>query len=149
MSTITAVNVNERAESSLIFDAVLPFAGRALLSAIFLLSVLGKIQAPAATIGYIASAGLPLPPVAYALTVLIELVGGLALLVGFQTRIAAGALAIFSLAAAVGFHSNFADLDQFIHFFKNVAIAGGLLQVVAFGAGAWSLDAYRRGKERR
>ena len=149
MSTITAVNVNARAAPSAIFDAVVPFVGRALLSAIFLLSVIGKLQAPAATIGYIASAGLPLPPVAYALTVLIELVGGLALLVGFQTRIAAGALAIFSLVAAFGFHSNFADLDQFIHFFKNVAMSGGMLQVVAFGAGAWSLDAYRRGKERR
>ena len=128
---------------------MIPFAGRALLSAIFLLSVIGKIQAPAATIGYIASAGMPVPPVAYALAVLIELAGGIALLVGFQTRIAAGALAIFSLAAAVGFHSNFADMNQFIHFLKNVAIAGGLLQVVAFGAGAWSLDAYRRGKNVR
>lgn len=149
MNTITAVSVNERAESSAIFDAVLPFAARALLSAIFLLSVIGKIQAPAATIGYIASAGMPVPPVAYALAVLVELVGGLALLVGLRTRIAAGALAIFSLAAAVGFHSNFADMNQFIHFLKNVAIAGGLLQVVAFGAGAWSLDANRRGKGRR
>jgi putative oxidoreductase len=148
MNTITAVSVNERAESSAVFDAVIPFVGRALLSAIFLLSVIGKLQAPAATIGYIASAGLPLPPVAYALAVLIELVGGLALLVGFRTRTAAGALAIYSLVAAVGFHSNFADLNQFIHFLKNAAIAGGLLQVVAFGAGAWSLDAYRRGKER-
>ena len=149
MSTITAVNVNERVQPSAVFDAVVPFVGRALLSAIFLASVIGKIQAPAATIGYIASAGLPLPAFAYALAVLIELVGGLALLVGFRTRIAAGALAIFSLAAAFGFHSNLADLNQFIHFFKNVAISGGLLQVVAFGAGAWSLDAYRRGKEAR
>ena len=57
---------------------------------------------------------------------------------------AAGALAIFSLATAIGFHNNFADLNQFIHFFKNVAITGGLLQVVAFGGGAFSLDAYRR-----
>jgi putative oxidoreductase len=149
MSSITAVSVNERAEPSAIIEGVVPFVGRVLLSAIFLASVIGKLQAPAATIGYIASVGLPIPPVAYGLAVLIELVGGLALLVGFRTRTAAGALAIFSLVAAVGFHSNFADLNQFIHFFKNVAIAGGLLQIVAFGAGAWSLDAYRRAKERR
>lgn len=141
-----ALRVSERASPSAAFDAVIPFVGRLLLSAIFLISVLGKIQAPAGTIGYIASAGLPFPQVAYALAVLIELVGGLALLVGFRTRIAAGALAIFTLAAAAGLHSNLADMNQFIHFFKNVAIAGGLLQVVAFGAGAFSLDAYRRGK---
>jgi putative oxidoreductase len=142
--TTAAIRVSERTNSSTTFDAVLPFVGRLLLSAIFLVSALGKIQAPAGTIGYIAAAGLPFPQIGYALAVLIELVGGLALLVGYRTRIAAGALAIFSLAAAIGFHSNLADMNQFIHFFKNVAIAGGLLQIVAFGAGAFSLDAYRR-----
>lgn len=147
--TTAALRISERPNVSTTFDGVVPFVGRLLLGAIFLISVLGKIQAPAGTIGYIASAGLPFPQIGYALAVLIELVGGLALLVGFRTRIAAGALAIFSLAAAAGFHSNLADMNQFIHFFKNVAIAGGLLQVVAFGAGAFSLDAYRRGKDAR
>jgi putative oxidoreductase len=145
MNTAAIRNL-ERTRPSATFDVVVPFVGRALLSAIFLASVVGKLQEPTATIGYIAAIGLPLPPLAFAVAVLAELVGGLALLVGFQTRIAAGALAIFSLATAIGFHSNFADLNQFIHFFKNVAITGGLLQVVAFGAGAFSLDAYRRGK---
>ena len=144
--TTTAIRVSERTRPSATFDAAIPFVGRALLSAIFLASVVGKLQTPVGTIGYITSAGMPFPEFAYALAVLIELAGGLALLVGFQTRIAAGALAIFSLGTAIGFHSNFADLNQFIHFFKNVAITGGLLQVVAFGAGAFSLDAYRRGK---
>ena len=147
--TTAAIRVSERAHPSATFDAVIPFVGRVLLSAIFLASVVGKIQEPAGTIGYIASAGLPFPQLGYALAVLIELVGGLALLVGYRTRIAAGALAIFSLAAAAGFHSNLSDLNEFVHFFKNVAITGGLLQVVAFGAGAFSLDAYRRGKDAR
>jgi len=147
--TATAIRVSERANPSATFDALVPFVGRLLLSAIFLMSALGKIQAPAGTIGYIAAAGLPFPQAAYALAVLIELGGGLALLFGFRTRIAAGALAIFSLAAAAGFHSNLADMNQFIHFFKNVAIAGGLLQVVAFGAGSFSLDGYRLRKEAR
>jgi len=147
--TTAALRIAERASVSTTFDAVVPFVGRLLVSAIFLISVVGKIQAPAGTIGYIAAAGLPLPQVAYALAVLIELAGGLALLVGFRTRIAAGALALFTLAAAAGFHNNLSDMNQFIHFFKNVAIAGGLLQVVAFGAGAFSLDAYRRAKEAR
>ena len=141
--TIPAMRGFERAYESRIFDAVIPFVGRVLLSAIFLASGIGKLEAPADMIGYIASAVLPFPPLAYAAAVLIELVGGVALLVGFRTRIAAVALAMFSLATAVGFHSNLADLNQFIHFFKNVAMAGGLLQIVAFGAGAFSLDAYR------
>jgi putative oxidoreductase len=147
--TTAALRVSERTNLSTTFDAVIPFVGRLLLSAIFLISVLGKIQAPGGTIGYIAAAGLPFPQVAYALAVLIELGGGLALLVGYRTRIAAGALAIFTLAAAAGFHSNLADMNQFIHFFKNVAITGGLLQVVAFGAGVLSFDGYRRGKDAR
>jgi putative oxidoreductase len=146
--TTVAIRTSERAQTSVTLDAVVPFVGRALLSAIFLASVVGKLQAPAGTIAYIASAGLPFPSLAYALAIVIELAGGLSLLVGFRARIAAGALAIFSLATAVGFHANFADLDQFIHFFKNVAITGGLLQVVAFGAGTFSLDAYRQGRIR-
>ncbi|HEX3644175.1 MAG TPA: DoxX family protein [Vicinamibacterales bacterium] len=146
--TTAASRAFERANPSATFDAVVPFVGRALLAVLFLTAVVGKLQAPAGTIGFIASVGLPSPRLAYALAVLIELVGGLALLAGYRTRIAAGALAIFSLATAIGFHSNFADMDQFIHFFKNIAITGGLLQVVAFGAGTFSLDAYRQSRIR-
>lgn len=72
------------------------------------------------------------------------MIGGLTLLVGFQTRIAAGALAFFTLAAAVLFHNNVADQNQMIHFLKNIAITGGLLQVIAFGAGAFSFDNRRK-----
>src|SRR2546421_3835837 len=125
------------------YSAALALVGRVLLSAIFLISVLGKLAAPAATIGYIGAAGLPLPQLAYALAVAIELLGGLALIAGYQTRIAAAALAVFCIAAAFGFHGNLGDQNQFVHFLKNVAIAGGLLQLVAFGAGRWSLDARR------
>ena len=146
MNTTAIRGFEKHAYQSRIFDAVIPSVGRVLLSAIFLASGIGKLTAPADTIGYIASEGLPFPPLAYAAAVLIELVGGLALLVGFRTRIAAAALATFSLATAATFHSNLADLNQFIHFFKNVAMTGGLLQVVAFGAGAFSVDAYRRGR---
>ena len=139
----TAIRGLEHAYQSRIFAALIPFVGRVLLSAIFLASGIGKITAPADTIGYIASEGLPFPPLAYAAAILIELGGGIALVLGFRTRIAAAALAIFSLVTAATFHSNLADLNQFIHFFKNVAMAGGLLQIVAFGSGAFSLDAYR------
>jgi len=118
-----------------------PLLGRLLIAAIFLMSAFGKITAPAATQGYIAAAGLPAPLVAYLIAVAIELGGGALLVVGYQTRFAALALAAFTIAAAFGFHHDFADQNQMIHFLKNVAIAGGLLQVVAFGAGAFSLDA--------
>jgi putative oxidoreductase len=119
---------------------IAPAAGRAMISALFLLSGVSKITAPAMTIGYIQSVGLPLPSLAFALSALVEIVGGLALLLGFRTRITASILFVFTLATAAFFHNQLADQNQFIHFFKNVAIAGGLLNVLAFGGGRISLD---------
>lgn len=117
--------------------------GRLLLAILFIFSGLGKLVAPEATQGYIAAVGLPLPMLSYLLAIVVEVVGGLLLLVGYQTRIASLALAAFTLAAAVLFHNNFADQNQMIHFMKNISIIGGLLQVAAFGAGALSIDARR------
>jgi putative oxidoreductase len=113
-------------------------AGRILLSALFLISGLGKIGAYAGTAGYMSSAGLPgaLLPVVIA----VEVLGALALIVGWQTRIAALVLAGFALLAALIFHTHFADQIQTIMFLKNVSIAGGLLLLVANGAGPLSLD---------
>jgi putative oxidoreductase len=118
----------------------LPFAGRLLIGLPFAMSGLGKLAAYGATTTMIGAAGLPLPPLAFAVAVVVELGGGLLLIAGFQTRIVAAALALFAFATAVSFHSNFADQNQMIHFLKNVMMAGGLLQIVAFGAGAISLD---------
>ncbi|GJD92997.1 DoxX family protein [Methylobacterium iners] len=118
-----------------------PVAGRALMAAIFLLSGVNKLAAPGATVGYIQAVGLPLPQVALAAAVLIEIVGGLFLLAGYRTQLVALLLAGFTIATALGFHADFADQNQTIHFLKNLAMAGGLLQVVAFGAGGYSLDA--------
>ncbi|TFW14185.1 DoxX family protein [Brevundimonas intermedia] len=115
-------------------------AGRLLLAVIFLASGAGKIAAPAMTIGYIQSVGLPFAEVGYFLAILVEVIGGLALIIGFHTRWAALALAIFTIVAAVLFHNNLADQNQMIHFMKNLAITGGLLQVIAFGAGRVSID---------
>ena len=83
---------------------------------------------------------MPLPALALAVAVLVELGGGLLLIVGFRARYVAAALALFCLATALSFHSNFADQNQMIHFLKNIMMAGGLLQIVAFGAGAFSID---------
>jgi putative oxidoreductase len=117
-----------------------PFAGRLLIGLPFAMSGLSKLAAIGPTTDMIRAAGLPLPPLALALSVAVEVGGGLLLIAGFQTRIVAAVLALFSLATAVSFHSNFADQNQMIHFLKNVMMAGGLLQIVAFGAGALSID---------
>ena len=117
-----------------------PFVGRLLIGLPFAMSGLSKLAAIGPTTDAIRAAGLPLPPLAFAVCVLVELGGGLLLVAGFQVRIAAAALAVFSLATAVSFHSNFADQNQMIHFLKNLMMAGGLLQIVAFGAGALSID---------
>ncbi len=114
---------------------LLAFGGRVLIAAIFVLSGISKITAPAASIAYIQSAGLPLPQLALAAAVLVELGGGLALIAGYRVRLVALALAAFSVVTALAFHNQLGDQNQFIHFFKNVAMAGGLLQVTAFGGG--------------
>ena len=118
----------------------LPFFGRLLIGLPFAMSGFGKLATYGKTTAMIAAAGLPVPPAAYAVAVLVELGGGLLLVAGYQTRLIAAALAVFCFATAVSFHANFADQNQMIHFLKNVMIAGGLLQIATFGAGAFSLD---------
>ena len=121
-------------------SGVVPFVGRILVAAIFILSGLGKIGAPAATQGYIAAMGLPAPLLAYIGAIVVELGGGLLLLAGYRTRLIAAALALFSIVTAFIFHHALADQNQMIHFLKNFAMAGGLLQFVAYGAGRISVD---------
>jgi putative oxidoreductase len=118
----------------------LPFAGRVLIGLPFAMAGLGKLTTYGATTAVIASVGLPVPPLAYVVAVALELVGGLLLVAGYKVRPVAAALAVFSAVCAVYFHSNFADQNQMIHFLKNVMLTGGLLQIVAFGAGAFSID---------
>ena len=115
---------------------------RLLMSAIFILSGFDKLAAPANTQEVLEAANVPAPAVAYAAAVLIEIFGGLALLIGFKARASAAVLGLFTLATAVVFHHQLADPNQFIHFMKNLSIAGGLLQVVCLGAGGLSLDGW-------
>jgi putative oxidoreductase len=124
----------------------LDLAGRLLLVALFLPAGIGKLTGFAGTVGYISSVGLPLPSVAAALAAVVEIGGGLALLLGFGTRLAALALAAFTLVASFFFHAYWAvpadqAFVQQLMFFKNVAVTGGLLVLAAHGAGAWSVDA--------
>lgn len=125
-------------------SAVVALTGRLLLSAIFMISGWGKVAAPAATIGYIGSVGLPFPQLGLGIAIAIEFACGVALILGYRARLAAAILAAFSVFTAFAFHFNLSDQNQFIHFLKNMAMGGGLLQVVAFGAGKLSLDAGRR-----
>jgi putative oxidoreductase len=118
----------------------LSFAGRLLIGIPFAMGGLSKLAAYGPTTATITAAGLPVPPLAFAIAVLVELGGGLLLIAGYQVRLVATALAVFCFVTAVSFHSNFADQNQMIHFLKNIMMAGGLLQIVAFGAGALSLD---------
>jgi putative oxidoreductase len=117
--------------------------GRVLLAVIFLLSGFGKLTAIAGTAAYFGGLGLPLPTATAIVVGLIELLGGVAILVGFQTRIAAWVLAIFTVATALVAHTGWADQMQMINFLKNLAIAGGFIALAASGAGAYSVDAKR------
>jgi putative oxidoreductase len=142
-STVASRGVDHFAPANVSND-VITVVGRVLIAAIFLLSGLSKLAAPSYTVGYITSVGLPVPWLGYAIAVAIEIGGSLALIVGYQARVTAALLAAFSIATALAFHNHLADQNQFIHFLKNLSMAGGLLQVVTFGAGRFSLDARRR-----
>jgi putative oxidoreductase len=120
--------------------------GRCLMAVLFLLSGFGKVAGPAAAIAWIASTGLPMPTIAYIVSVIIELGGGLLLILGWQIRPLAVVLAVYATATAFIFHRNLADQNQLFHFLKNLAVMGGLFQLMAFGAGNFSLDARRARK---
>lgn len=122
-------------------DKSLNIAARLLMAQIFIISGFGKITGYSATAGYFSSLGIPMASVALPLVILVEFGGGLALLFGFKTRWAAAILALFAVATALIAHTNFGDRMQMIHFMKNLAIAGGLLLFVKYGAGQPSIDA--------
>jgi putative oxidoreductase len=115
--------------------------GRVLLSVLFVMGGYGKLMEASATQAHIAAAGLPLPMMAYAVAVFVELFVGLAFLLGFFTRSCGLVLAVWCVVTAAIFHSNFADTGMMIHFMKNLGIAGGMLYAVASGGGVYSLDA--------
>lgn len=126
----------------------LALIGRIVLAWFFVPAGWGKIAGFAGTVGYATSAGLPMPQVGVAIGLAIELIGGLMLLVGFKTRWAALALALFTVVAAFFFHNYWAmpeaqQMMQKLNFTKNLAIAAGLLAFAAFGAGRWSIDGRR------
>lgn len=119
--------------------------GRILLALLFVISGFAKIGGFDGTAGYIASKGLPMPQVLTALTILVELGGGILLAVGWKARWAALAIAVFTLLAAFLFHNFWTvtgpeRMGEFNSFWKNISIVGGMLMVVAFGPGRYSVD---------
>lgn len=116
---------------------------RVLLAAIFVLSGFGKLTNLANTAGYFTHQGLPAPTALAVAVGVVELVGGLAVLLGFRTRIAAWALGLFCVATALVAHTDFAQAGQLVNFQKNLAMCGGFLALAMIGAGGWSLDGRR------
>jgi putative oxidoreductase len=128
---------------SILSDAA-ALVGRLLLALIFLLSGFQKLIAFGGTVAFMGSEGLPFPLLAAIIAVLVECLGGIALVVGYQTSPVGLIMAVWCIATALVAHADFRDQNQVIHFLKNVAMTGGFLQLVAFGAGGWSLDARPR-----
>ncbi len=121
-----------------------PLAGRILLALLFLSAGYGKLTGFAGTAGYIASKGLPFPALAAVLAIVIELAGGVMLIAGWNARWAAAAMIVFTAVASLVFHPFWAVpadqlVNQSIHFWKNVSIMGGLLYVLAYGSGPFSI----------
>jgi putative oxidoreductase len=120
------------------FQAIAAPVGRILISLMFVTSGFSKITGYSATQGYMEAMGVPgalLP-----LVIAVELLGGLLVMLGWHTRIAALLLAGFSLLSALLFHADFGDQMQMIMFMKNISIAGGFLMIVSLGGGSFTLD---------
>ncbi|NND57829.1 MAG: DoxX family protein [Xanthomonadales bacterium] len=124
------------------FQSLAAPAGRVLISLLFVITGINKITGFEGTQAYMESVGVPgmlLP-----LVIALELLGGLAVILGWHTRIAAFLLAGFCLLSAVIFHANFGDQMQMLMFLKNLGIAGGFLMIVSLGAGPFSIDNRKR-----
>jgi len=135
------------------FTNAIALAGRILLALLFIQSGFGKLTGFEGTAGYIASKGLPLPQVAAAAAIAVELLGGILLVVGWKARWVAAAFVVFLVPVTLAFH-NPAGLPadqasmQMIQLMKNISIMGGMLMVVAFGPGGWALDGFTSGRNR-
>jgi putative oxidoreductase len=131
-------------------NGLAPLFGRILLSAVFIMGGIGKITGFSFEESLVAAKHLPMPAVALAIALVIELVGGLAILTGLFTRFTAWIVFLYLIPTTFLFHNFWAvqgadRIDAMIHFEKNLAIMGGLVLLAAFGPGAYSIDSARRG----
>jgi putative oxidoreductase len=118
----------------------LPAVGRLLMSSLFIWEGFLQLRNPAATTRYFASVNVPLPALAICISIAIHFLGGLGILIGLKTRWAASLLVLLCLGTAFGVHAPVGDASNMLHFYKNLVMAGGFLYVMAFGAGAFSID---------
>jgi len=120
--------------------AVRSLAGRILIATIFLIAGLSKIGSFSGTSQFMAAKGIPLADIALVITILIEILGGLSIILGYKAKWGAWILFGFMIPTTLIFHTNFSDQNQLIHFLKNLGIMGGLLYITAYGVGPISLD---------
>jgi len=144
MSTTTASTFGTPASTSTAQDT-LALIGRVLIALLFVPAGFGKLTGFSGVVGYIGSAGLPLPQLGAVIAIAVELGVGVMFLLGYKTRIAAIVLAVFTVATSIFFHNYWAmPVDKAyvnqLMFFKNIAVAGGLLAIAALGAGRFSID---------
>jgi putative oxidoreductase len=135
MSTTTTTTATTPA-----LNAYLPGLARLLMCGLFIWEGVLQLRNPAGTTAYFASLDIPMPNIAIWVSILIHLLGGSAILVGYQIRWAAAALALLCLGTAFGVHLPAGDTENMINFYKNLVMAGGFLYVINFGAGAISVD---------
>ena len=121
-------------------NTIVPLASRILLALLFLISGYNKLTNVSGTAGYLGKVGLPMPEVTVWGVIAIELVGGLLIVLGWQTRIVAWVMALFTLGTALLGHKFWVDPAQMIHFLKNLGIMGGFLLLAAYGPGRASID---------
>jgi len=125
------------------YNDIALLVGRILVAALFLVACYNKFKGLPGSTAYFTKLGMPAPQVAAPLVATLELALGVLMLIGYQTRCVAIAVALFCIIAALIAHTNFADGNQLNHFLKNFAIAGGALAFFVAGAGAYSVDARR------
>jgi putative oxidoreductase len=131
---VTMLNLDDHSDRA-------AFVGRLFMSSLFILYGIFSLTNYSGAVAYMAKYGLP--SLFAALAVVFELGGGILILIGWQTRWVALALAAYVLIAALIAHAHFGDPSQLVHFMKIMAIIGGLLAFVAYGGGAMSVDARR------
>ena len=117
---------------------ILDLIGRILISALFLLNGVFKINNYDGTIGWMES--FDMPGILIIPAIILEIAGPILIIIGYKTKLAAGLLSLFCIATAVIFHNDFADQMQFTSFLKNIALAGGFLLIVVNGSKDFSLD---------